>query len=66
MKSKVLAVRDYKIISNESYHVFEVDVMNLLNNGYKLAGGVSVTEGNCLVQAVVKYDYEKTPEILCD
>ena len=71
-REKTLVVRDYRVVSSggpESLDEFHCEIKSHLNNGYKLAGGVDsmVLDGVYFFsQAIVKYDYEKTPELECE
>ena len=45
---------DYRIVSDKSQAPFEDKCKKLLNEGWKLSGGVSQTEGYNLIQAFTK------------
>ena len=47
-------VRDYKIIEAHGVIEFERAVKNHIKNGWKLQGGVCITEGGLRAQALIR------------
>jgi hypothetical protein len=59
MSKNDLVVQDYKIIIEGKKEALEGQVINALQSGYKLAGGLAVNVFGEFCQALVKYQYNQ-------